>query len=180
VSPGRNWRIQPYAETKPVRRARYCFVLVGKAGGIVQKRKIELADRPVALLGNDDLGQTLELEIVRLIDLFAKINMTTSASCSIEPDSRRSESCGRWSPPRLSGARLSCDKASTGTPSSLAIAFSPAKSTKLPASDSRSACSRPTSAANSPPPADRVVLAIASAAAPWPAFRSARSRANRR
>jgi len=38
----------------------------------VQKRKIELADRPVALLGNDDLGQTLELEVVRLIDLFAE------------------------------------------------------------------------------------------------------------
>ena len=40
--------------------------------------------------------------------------MTTSASCSIEPDSRRSDSIGRLSS-RCSTARDSCDSASTGT-----------------------------------------------------------------
>ena len=40
------------------------------------------------------------------------------------PLSRRSLSCGRLSS-RLSTARESCDKASTGTASSLAMAFNP-------------------------------------------------------
>src|SRR5205807_3028559 len=53
------------------------------------------------------------------------MKQTTSASCSMAPDSRRSESCGRrCSPPRCSGARDSCDKATTGTSSSLARALS--------------------------------------------------------
>src|SRR6185295_15340212 len=43
--------------------------------------------------------------------------MTTSASCSIEPDSRRSLMRGRW-PSRPSLARLSCESAITGTFSS--------------------------------------------------------------
>src|SRR3546814_7111350 len=47
-----------------------------------------------------------------------------SASCSIEPDSRRSESCGRLSS-RCSTARLSCKSASTGTLRSLASVLSP-------------------------------------------------------
>ena len=42
------------------------------------------------------------------------MNMTTSASCSIAPDSRRSESTGRLSW-RCSTARESCESASTGT-----------------------------------------------------------------
>jgi len=43
------------------------------------------------------------------------MKQTTSASCSIAPDSRRSESCGRrCSPPRCSGARDSCEIATTG------------------------------------------------------------------
>src|SRR2546425_9424137 len=50
---------------------------------------------------------------------------TTSASCSIAPDSRRSDSWGRrCSPPRCSGARESWDNATTGTSSSLARALS--------------------------------------------------------
>jgi hypothetical protein len=50
------------------------------------------------------------------------MNITMSASCSIAPDSRRSESCGRLSV-RASGARDSCDSAITGQPSSLASPF---------------------------------------------------------
>ena len=48
--------------------------------------------------------------------------MTTSASCSMAPDSRRSESMGRlfW---RDSFARESWLRQSTGTPSSLAMIF---------------------------------------------------------
>src|SRR6266581_2944649 len=48
--------------------------------------------------------------------------MTTSASCSIEPDSRRSESCGRLSS-RFSTCRDNCDSAMIGTLSSLASAL---------------------------------------------------------
>ena len=50
--------------------------------------------------------------------------MTMSASCSMEPDSRRSASCGRLSS-RFSTARESCDRAMTGTFSSLARALRP-------------------------------------------------------
>src|SRR5947207_2088376 len=49
--------------------------------------------------------------------------MTRSASCSIEPDSRRSERSGRLSV-RLSTARDSCERAITGTSRSPAITFS--------------------------------------------------------
>ena len=52
------------------------------------------------------------------------MNITMSASCSIEPDSRKSDSCGRLSS-RLSTARDSWDSAITGTDNSFAIAFSP-------------------------------------------------------
>ena len=45
--------------------------------------------------------------------------MTTSASCSRAPDSRRSDSIGRLSE-RASGARDSCDSTMIGTLSSLA------------------------------------------------------------
>src|SRR4029078_2050115 len=48
--------------------------------------------------------------------------MTTSASCSIEPDSRRSASCGRLSS-RCSTARLNWLSATTGTSSSFASVF---------------------------------------------------------
>ena len=48
--------------------------------------------------------------------------MTTSASCSIAPDSLKSESIGLWSV-RDSTARDSCDSATTGMFSSLASAF---------------------------------------------------------
>src|SRR5208337_1702834 len=38
-----------------------------------------------------------------------KMKATTSASCSMEPDSRRSESCGRWLPrPPAAGSTLRC------------------------------------------------------------------------
>ena len=45
-----------------------------------------------------------------------------SASCSMEPESLKSESCGRWSV-LCSLARESCDSVMTGTSSSLAIIF---------------------------------------------------------
>ena len=40
------------------------------------------------------------------------------------PDSRRSDSWGRFEPPRISVARLNCERAIIGTFSSLAMAFS--------------------------------------------------------
>ena len=46
----------------------------------------------------------------------------TSASCSIEPDSRKSEFTGRLSA-RCSKLRFSCDKATTGICNSFANAF---------------------------------------------------------
>ena len=51
------------------------------------------------------------------------MNRMRSASCSIAPDSRRSDITGRlfW---RSSKRRLSCEHATTGTISSLARAFS--------------------------------------------------------
>ena len=48
---------------------------------------------------------------------------TMSASCSMAPDSRRSESWGRFEPPRSSVARLNCERAMIGTFNSLAMAF---------------------------------------------------------
>src|SRR5215212_7791692 len=52
------------------------------------------------------------------------MNMTRSASCSMLPDSRRSDSSGRLSG-RDSTARDSWDTAMTGTPSSRASIFGP-------------------------------------------------------
>ena len=46
-----------------------------------------------------------------------------SASCSMAPDSRKSDSCGRLCPGRASTLRESCDKAITGMSNSLANAF---------------------------------------------------------
>ena len=51
------------------------------------------------------------------------MKLTISASCSIAPDSRKSESKGLLLPPRVSTARLNCDRAITGTLNSLAILF---------------------------------------------------------
>jgi hypothetical protein len=52
------------------------------------------------------------------------MKMIVSASCSMAPDSRRSESCGRLSfVVRVSTARLSCESAITGTFSSFASCF---------------------------------------------------------
>ena len=52
------------------------------------------------------------------------MNMITSASCSIAPDSRKSLIIGRLSV-RVSTERLSCESAITGHCSSLASAFRP-------------------------------------------------------
>jgi hypothetical protein len=49
--------------------------------------------------------------------------MKQYASCSIAPDSRRSDSNGRLLEPRVSTARESWDNAITGTFNSLAKAF---------------------------------------------------------
>jgi hypothetical protein len=51
------------------------------------------------------------------------MNMITSASCSMAPDSRRSDITGRLFG-RCSSERLSCDSAITGHFSSLARPFS--------------------------------------------------------
>src|SRR5260221_1382569 len=45
---------------------------IGEAGGIVQKGQIELADRTVALLGDDDFGTAFEVWVILLVDLLAK------------------------------------------------------------------------------------------------------------
>ncbi len=50
------------------------------------------------------------------------MNRITSASCSIAPDSRRSDITGRLFG-RCSSERLSCDSATTGTLSSFASDF---------------------------------------------------------
>lgn len=76
--------------------------------------------RTVTVLGHDDVGLTGTVFLV--IEVRACTRNTTSASCSIEPDSRRSESCGFLSL-RISGPRFSWDKATTGTSSSLAKSF---------------------------------------------------------
>ena len=62
------------------------------------------------MLRDDQLGLTLLLRIASS----RWMNMTTSESCSMAPDSRRSDSCGRLSA-RASGLRLSCESAMTGT-----------------------------------------------------------------
>ena len=51
------------------------------------------------------------------------MKLTMSASCSIAPDSLRSDNKGLLLPPRVSTARLSCERAITGTFNSLAILF---------------------------------------------------------
>ena len=51
------------------------------------------------------------------------MNETISASCSMAPDSRRSDNNGLLLEPRVSTARDNCDSAITGTPNSLAKAF---------------------------------------------------------
>ena len=51
------------------------------------------------------------------------MNDTISASCSIAPDSRKSDNNGRLLPPRVSTARDNCDNAITGIDNSLANAF---------------------------------------------------------
>ena len=56
--------------------------------------------------------------------MLRSMNMTMSASCSMEPDSRRSDSIGRFLP-RISTARDSCDSAMTGMSISFASTFRP-------------------------------------------------------
>ena len=51
------------------------------------------------------------------------MNATMSASCSIAPDSRRSDNCGRLLPVRDSTERFNCDKAMIGMFNSLAMDF---------------------------------------------------------
>ncbi len=92
----------------------------------------------MTLLADDQLGPAMKLFHLRLplevlfraglrlavlgVVILANTNITTSASCSMEPDSRRSLSCGRLSS-RLSTARESCDSATIGTFSSFASAL---------------------------------------------------------
>ena len=51
------------------------------------------------------------------------MKQTISASCSIAPDSLKSESIGRLSPPLVSTARLNWDSAIMGIFNSFAILF---------------------------------------------------------
>ena len=77
-----------------------------------------------AVAGSSDNEFCLALiGIVLLITSHGRWRKLHAASCSINTDSRRSESCGEWSPPRLSGARLNWDRETTGTLQFLAKAF---------------------------------------------------------
>ena len=71
---------------------------------------------PSAILFAVDLGACFD------IIFFTKHNNTTSALVQIEPNLRKSESCGRFSS-RFSTKRESWDRAMTRTFSSLASAF---------------------------------------------------------
>src|SRR5580704_6712449 len=55
-----------------VTRLVIAFQEVGKAGGIVQEGEVELANRPIALLGDDDFRPALEVGVVLLVDFLTK------------------------------------------------------------------------------------------------------------
>src|ERR1700730_5058096 len=84
---------------------------------------MELADGAITLLGDDDFGTAFEVGIVLLVDFFAE-DKHNNVGVLLD-GAGFAQIGGGWSPPRLSGARLSCDKARTGTWSSLAMAFRP-------------------------------------------------------
>src|SRR3979411_2501182 len=55
-----------------VARLVIAFQQVGKAGGIVQEGEVELANRPIALLGDDDFSSAFEVGVVLLVDFLPK------------------------------------------------------------------------------------------------------------
>jgi len=61
----------------------------------VQEHQVHSTHGSVALFRDDQFGQAAQVFAIAVIDLLAKDETTTSASCSMEPDSRRSLSCGR-------------------------------------------------------------------------------------
>ncbi len=61
----------------------------------VQKREFHAAGGPLRCLARISSAMTFQAFFVRPINFFAEDEATISASCSIEPDSRRSLSMGR-------------------------------------------------------------------------------------
>ena len=71
---------------------------VFEAGGVLDEGQLDGVDGTVALFRNDDFGYAFDLggDFVFLLYISSrKMKATTSASCSMEPDSRRSLSWGR-------------------------------------------------------------------------------------
>ncbi len=88
------------------------------------KCSVHGAGRAVALLAHDQLGLALEVGIVALVDLFAE---QEQHHVGVLLDRARLAQVGQlrpWSPLRCSGARDSCESASTGMRSSLASSLS--------------------------------------------------------
>jgi len=107
------------------------------------------------------------------------MNITTSASCSIAPDSRRSDRRGRWrSSALVSGARESWESARRGSRAPIASSLSERLMSEISCWRNRSGRGR-ASAAGSRPPAGRG-HARPSIAAPWRASPSRRGRPCRR
>ena len=84
------------------------------------------ADRTISLLGNNDLRPPLQLRIILLVDFLAEnkhhqVRILLNRSRLAQIRQLRT----MIPTPRLSGARLNCESAITGTANSLASAFSP-------------------------------------------------------
>ena len=62
---------------------------------VLQKEQIHAPDGAVALLGDDQFRQAAQLSSFGLYTSSRKMKATRSASCSMDPDSRRSLNCGR-------------------------------------------------------------------------------------
>ena len=103
---------------------RSCRGQVGELRVPPQEESFYRVGRAVPVLGNDHLGEALLVGLLLVVVLVAIDEAeATSASCSIEPDSRRSERIGRLSC-RCSTARESCDIAAIRTSRSRASTFS--------------------------------------------------------
>ena len=90
------------------------FVHVDEFRAFADEAKLHPAKRAVAVLGKNEFRRTLDDGLFG--KFFRRRRDIGSASCSIAPDSRRSESCGS-----LVWIRRSCDSAMTGTSSSFAM-----------------------------------------------------------
>jgi len=92
------------------------FFQFRKLGKFILELKQYIPDRTVTVLGQDDLSQPRRNCRSSSSNPYFSgrwMKITMSASCSIAPDSRRSESCGLLVPVLISTDRLSCDRAIT-------------------------------------------------------------------